>query len=420
MKENNQFSRGAASKAARVSAAGEMHTSKANGKGVDLKIFLTLAPINVLCLLLAAVAVIGISSVAKKAYAADAIKPPADAVTDPLTDPMTAPNTDPVTEPATDTVTAPVTEPITAPVTEPITEPLTDAPVYAPATEGPIREPEPIINYEKYHPEFARIPTLLGTSIVSDYAIIVDIAESRVVASRNSETRMYPASMTKVMTLYVASRYLTEDALYTETYKMTNEIINPLYLENATRAGFLHNEEVLLIDYMYGTILPSGADATMALANFIAGSEGAFAELMNATARELGLKNTHFTNCTGLHDRNHYTTAYDMAVIMNAAMDDPICRKVLSTAKYTTHSTPQNPNGITMYSTALSRLSPYNTSDVTFFAGKTGFTDQAKQCLASVSRTKDGKEYIMVTAHAVSKYDAVDDAVKSIKRHCAD
>ncbi|MBQ7011539.1 MAG: D-alanyl-D-alanine carboxypeptidase [Clostridia bacterium] len=409
----------------------EIHGAKSSGgsrRGNSAGAFLLLAPLNVLCIIVAALAVIGISSLARDAVSApptidpavttgplDVTEPPL--VTDPIdtdappdTDGTTAVTTAPVTDKVTETVTRPPeTEPVTEPVVEPVTEPVTSG-------------PHPGVNPDRFpeclHPVYDIRSGLLGTSIVSDYAIIVDIEENRVVASRNSTVKMYPASMTKVMTLYVAALYIPEEDLYSKTYRMTNEIINPLYLANATRAGFEGGEDVLLIDYMYGTILPSGADCTVALSNYVAGSEEAFAELMNKTARELGLANTHFTNSTGLHDPDHYTTAYEMSVIMNAAMRNEVCRKVLSTYTYTTHVTPQHPSGITLYSTALVRLTPSNSSDLTFFAGKTGFTDEARQCLASVSRTADGKEYIMVTGHAVMKQNPVDDAVRSLTRLC--
>ena len=419
MNENHNNDRAKAER-----GAAQLHGTKSSDssmRGSSAGALLILAPLNILCIIVAVLAVIGISSVAKNAVAA-----PPDITDEVTTDATTTdgadlpvvadPVTDPVGTDAPDTsgtVTEPVTEPITTPVTPPVTTPVTTPPVQSVTPNGNIE------NFpECMHPEYDLRSGLLGTSIVSDYAIIVDIAENRVVASRNSTVRMYPASMTKVMTLYVAALYIPEADLYSKTYRMTNEIINPLYLANATRAGFEGGEDVLLIDYMYGTILPSGADCTVALSNYVAGSEEAFAELMNKTARELGLTNTHFTNSTGLHDPDHYTTAYEMSVILNAAMRNEVCRKVLSTYTYTTQITPQHPSGITLYSTALVRLTPYNTSKLEFFAGKTGFTDEARQCLASVSRTADGKEYIMVTGHAIMKQNPVEDAVKSLTRLC--
>ncbi len=373
--------------------------------------FLYLVPLNILCLIIAALAVIGVSSLARSAQAAppDAPKTTDSVTTDEVTVPVVA---DPVTEPA-DTDSVIVIPGVTdVPITQP---PVTQAP----QTEPPVTEPPKPAGFPyTLHPDYDIYSKLLGNSIYSEHAIIVDIEKNRVVASRNSGVKMYPASMTKVMTLYVAVTNIPKADLYSKTYKISRELTDYLYRENATVAGFGINEEVLLIDCLYGAILPSGADACIALATHLAGGEEGFAEMMNETAKELGLTGTHFTNSTGLHDPDHYTTAYDMAVIMNAAMQNELCREVLSTAKYTSHSSPQNPDGRTWYSTALSRLSPYNKPSMTFVAGKTGYTPEARQCLVSVCRTADGKEYIMVTGYADHKDRAVDDAVDAIYRHC--
>ena len=373
--------------------------------------FLYLVPLNILCLIIAALAVIGVSSLARNAVAAPPDVPgDTDSVTtDEVTVPVVA---DPVTDPV-DTDKVIVLPGVTdTPIVYPF---VTDAPkTDAPVTEAPKPEGFPY----NLHPDYDIYSKLLGNSIYSEHAIIVDIEKNRVVASRNSGVKMYPASMTKVMTLYVAVTNIPRDDLYSKTFKITRELADYLYRENATVAYFAVNEEVLLIDCLYGAILPSGADACIALATHLAGGEEGFAEMMNKAAKDLGLKNTHFTNCTGLHDPDHYTTAYDMAVILNAAMQNELCRDVLSTAKYTSHSTPQNPDGITWYSTALSRLSPYNKPSMTFIAGKTGYTPEARQCLASVCRTADGKEYIMVTGYANHKDEARDDAINAIKKHC--
>ena len=373
--------------------------------------FLYLVPLNILCLIIAALAVIGVSSLARNAVAAPPDVPgDTDSVTtDEVTVPVVA---DPVTDPV-DTDKVIVLPGVTdTPIVYPS---VTDAPkTDAPVTEAPKPEGFPY----NLHPDYDIYSKLLGNSIYSEHAIIVDIEQNRVVASRNSGVKMYPASMTKIMTLYVAVTNIPRDDLYSKTFKITRELADYLYRENATVAYFAVNEEVLLIDCLYGAILPSGADACIALATHLAGGEEGFAEMMNKAAKDLGLKNTHFTNCTGLHDPDHYTTAYDMAVILNAAMQNELCRDVLSTAKYTSHSTPQNPDGITWYSTALSRLSPYNKPSMTFIAGKTGYTPEARQCLASVCRTADGKEYIMVTGYANHKDEARDDAINAIKKHC--
>jgi len=385
-------------------------------KNNNLKALLILAPLNLFCIVLAALAVVGICSAAR--VSGGALPPDTDSIHASVTgdSEVTEENTDlpaPDTQPSADTTGADTTSP--AP------EDTTSAENTAPPAEttAPLSSTLPKIpDPNTLHPQYDISSALLGSTIVSDYGILVDLQTNKVVASKNSTVRMYPASMTKVMTLYVAALHIPEADMYSKTFRMTNEIITPLYYANATRAGFVGGEDVLLIDYMYGTILPSGADATIALATYIAGGEEGFAELMNKAAADLGLTGSHFTNSTGLHDPNHYTTAYDMSVIMRAAMQNELCRKVLSTLRYTTHSTPQNPNGITLASTALARLSPYNSSQVSYVAGKTGFTDEADQCLVSVARTADGNEYLMVCGHADGKYDTVEDTVSSVKRFC--
>lgn len=173
-------------------------------------------------------------------------------------------------------------------------------------------------------------------------AIIVNLSTHKVTAARNAEERLYPASTTKIMTVLVAQENIKS---YDDTFTMTTDITDPLYVAEATVAGFSSGEVIKMIDLFYGTILPSGADAAIALAIKISGSEAQFVELMNKKVKELGLKNTHFTNVTGLFDKNHYTTAYDMAIILEAAIRDPLCRKILSTYQYKSAPTNKHPDG---------------------------------------------------------------------------
>ena len=127
--------------------------------------------------------------------------------------------------------------------------------------------------------------------IDSEYGILIDLSDNTVVASKNGDSRIYPASMTKIMTLIVAYEHIED---LNATYTFPAEIFDPLYQANASVAGFKPGETVPYRDLLYGTALPSGADATTALALTVAGDETAFAELMNQTAQRLGLKNTHF------------------------------------------------------------------------------------------------------------------------------
>ena len=265
----------------------------------------------------------------------------------------------------------------------------------------------------------------LTDEIDSDFAIMIDLSTNEVLMTKRGEERIYPASMTKIMTLIVAY----ERAVSLEdTFEMTEEILGPLWLENATVAGFDAGEKVRLDDLMYGLILPSGADCAVALAIKIAGSEEAFAELMNEKAAELGLKGTHFVNPTGLHDPKQYSTCHDIARILEYAIKDDFMRTVLSQYKYTTHKTEQHPDGIPLTSSMQQRMSGNEAPGMYIVGGKTGYTDEALNCLASfaircdrvlqteeeMNRMKEETpEYIFVSAHGNGKFVPVFDAINA-------
>lgn len=244
--------------------------------------------------------------------------------------------------------------------------------------------------------------------IDSDYGILINLDTMSVVADKKGDDRIFPASMTKVMTLIVAVENLKD---LNETFTFTNELIDPLVNEEASRAGFEPNETVPIRDLLYGTVLPSGADATTALAEVVAGNEREFVKLMNKKANEMGLMNTHFMNTSGLHDEYHYSTCHEMALILNYAMQNELCAKILSAVQYTTTKTPQHPDGIELYSTMFSRMYGNEAVGVTIKAGKTGYTTEGGNCLVSYAVKDDGTRYILTTAHAsgqwVPTYDAI-------------
>lgn len=249
---------------------------------------------------------------------------------------------------------------------------------------------------------------ITSEDIKAPHAILMDAETSQVLAGRDYDSRIYPASMTKVMTLIVAVDYMNS---IPETYTFSVEDINPLIYADASRAGFEAEEEVPVTDLLYGLILPSGADAAVALANMIAGSENEFAALMNEKCREIGLMNTHFANPTGLHDDAQYTTCTEMAMIMAYAMQNELCAKVLSTYQYTTTSTPQNPDGLLLTSTMFSRMYGNEVENVSILAGKTGYTIPAGNCMVSYA-VKDDHPYVCVTALSTNKWHCIFDAFK--------
>ena len=255
----------------------------------------------------------------------------------------------------------------------------------------------------------------LGSEVDAQYAVLVDLTDNRIVAQKRADTRAYPASITKMMTLLVAVEN-TED--FSETFEMTFDIVNDTYLQGASRAGFVTGEQVTVTDLLYGCILPSGADATIGLAEHICGSEAAFVALMNDRAAQMGLKNTHFENTSGLHGEQHYSSPLDMAVILTQAMKDDTCRQVLSAVKYTTARTPQNPDGLELYSTLFSRMYGNEPEGATVTAGKTGFTDQAMHTMASYAVGDDGHEYVFVTMYGSTRWKATYDCIDTFTRFC--
>lgn len=226
-------------------------------------------------------------------------------------------------------------------------------------------------------------------------AIIINKSTNTVLAARNAHDKVYPASTTKVMTLLVAAEHITD---LNDTFTMTLAITDPLFVRDASVAGFLNNETITMGDLLYGLILPSGADAAVGLAVKIAGSEEAFVGLMNQKANELGLQNTHFANVSGLHDVNNYTSAYDMAVILATALENELCKTILSTKKYTTSITPQHPEGILLSSTLFDYMYGTEPEIATITSGKTGFVNESGYCIASYgTNNTNGNEYIVVT-----------------------
>ena len=257
----------------------------------------------------------------------------------------------------------------------------------------------------------------LDLELYSEHAILIDLETNTVIAEKDPDAKIYPASMTKVMTALVACEQITD---WDATFTMTQAIIDPLFLSDATMAGFVNGEEVSMTDLVYGALLPSGAEATEALAQTIAGSTEGFVALMNEKAAELGLTNTHFVNDSGLHDENHYTTVREMAVILEAAMANERCRAALSAVSYTSAPTTQNPEGVAMINKFLYRIVQYKLGDAVVEGAKTGFTSQAMNCCASFGIAANGKPVVCVTAHAWTGDFCVEDHVALYTTYCGD
>ena len=271
---------------------------------------------------------------------------------------------------------------------------------------------EPVSNYPVKSANYQDI-NIKG--MTANTAILVDADTNEIVAGYNYEKKVYPASLTKMLTLLVAAENIQDmDA----TYKFTSDDIDPLIEDNASRAGFEAGETVTMKDLLYSAILVSGADGTTGLANAVAGSEEKFVELMNAKIQEL-------VNASGLHNKNHYSTAQDIAVITKAAMDNETCREVLTATKYTTSKTKQHKDGIELTSIVAQRIEGYYVDcdgdgkaddGISIEGGKTGFTDEAKYTLSTIL-DDNGHKYICVTTKSKDELKSVEDQIAIYEKY---
>ena len=242
----------------------------------------------------------------------------------------------------------------------------------------------------------AYIQEIDSNGISSSNAILLFLSSGEVLAQKGPDEKIYPASMTKILTTVVAIEHFEDLEVSIE---VPSDIFPYLRDQNASCAGFQAGEKVKIIDLLYGVMLPSGADACLTIARAVSGNEQNFAKKMTEKAHEIGAKSTNFTNSTGLHDDNHYSTVRDMAKILMYALKNDTFRTVFTTEEYTTHSTAKHPYGITLNSTTFSAFRRAGITNKYVKGGKTGFTGEAKLCLASLAE-KNGKEYILITCGA--------------------
>lgn len=253
----------------------------------------------------------------------------------------------------------------------------------------------------------------LGDDVTSSHIIFVDTESDTVLAAKDAYSRMVPASMTKVLTLLVAVEHITD---FDDTFTITLDITDYSFRNGCSCAGFDRDETVTIKDLLYGTVLPSGADAALGLAVYVSGSQEAFVELMNQKLEELGLSETaHFTNCVGIYDENHYCTAYDMAVIMDAAIQNDICREVLSARTYKTSLTEQHPEGIDLSNWFVRRIEDKETGSVMVY-GKTGYVDESGSCAVSFGAVDEDRVYICVTTNASSRWTCINEQAMLYQR----
>lgn len=304
---------------------------------------------------------------------------------------------------------SPTDEPLTEDIGEELQEAGENTGITDSAEETDSPEPEeepPVYQFTSTEDTVA----INSAEVNSTNAILVDEDANVIIASKGANDRIYPASMTKVLTVLVAAEHLAKEDL-DDTFTMTLEITDYAYVNDCSSVGFSDGEEVPVRDLFYGTVLPSGGDAAVGLATYVAGSHEAFVELMNEKLKELGISDSaHFTNCVGIYDDNHYCTVYDMAVIMKAAMQNDLCREVLSAHTYTTAATKEHPDGIAISNWFLRKIEDKDMGGEVL-CGKTGYVVQSKNCAVSYSDIR-GTTYICVTTGAHSGWRCIYDHVE--------
>ena len=220
-------------------------------------------------------------------------------------------------------------------------------------------------------------------------AILIEPDTGAVLYSKNPDEKLYPASITKIMTALLA----VENLNLSDTITITGEMLAVLPSDAAIQ-GIQPGEVITVRDCLYSLLLRSSGDVAVALAFAVAGSEEEFAKMMTERAKSIGAVNTNFVNSTGLHDDNHYTTARDMVLIAKEAMSNPTFAAIWGAEKYTMTATNMEESFTIWHRHDMlvsSRANYYQYAT----GGKTGYTDEAGRTLVT-SATKDGLKLIAV------------------------
>lgn len=241
-----------------------------------------------------------------------------------------------------------------------------------------------------------------GTEVVSPNAIVMELSTGTILYEKNSLEQHYPASITKILTTLIA----LENSDLNEIVTFSDESI-----DNTIGSGIArdYGEQMTMEQCLYAIMLESANECAYAVAEHVGGTVEKFVDMMNKKAAELGCENTHFANPHGLHDENHYTCAYDMALISKAAYENETFRIITGTARYTIpptnkHEEPtplQNHNEILYPRRETAYVREYCTG------GKTGYTDTANSTLVTFAE-KDGLTLVCVIMNTQSPNQWID------------
>ncbi|MCI9298040.1 MAG: D-alanyl-D-alanine carboxypeptidase [Lachnospiraceae bacterium] len=229
--------------------------------------------------------------------------------------------------------------------------------------------------------------------VVADSAILMDIDTGVILYEKNIHKRQYPASITKLLTCLLAA----ENSELTDIVTFSHEAVYGIE-RGSSNIGIDEGEQLTMEECLYAALLESANEVSSGIAEHVGGSIEGFTEMMNAKVRELGGSDSNFVNANGLHDDNHYTSAYDMALIGQAFAKNQMLLEMSATVYYHIDATPEQPDAIDLRhkhrmlpECQRSGKKPYEYTT----GGKNGYTDTARQTLVTFAK-KDGHRLVCV------------------------
>ena len=231
-----------------------------------------------------------------------------------------------------------------------------------------------------------------NASITAKAGLLIDVTEQQAIFADSVYETLYPASITKLMTALLVLKNCDLNEEVTVSYNASH-----ISVYGAKLCGFSEGDRISMEALLTSLLIYSGNDAGIAIAEHIAGTEEAFAEKMNQEALRLGAIDTNFCNSHGLHEANHYTTAYDIYLILNELIQYPKFLDIISMASYTAQYQTQSGETVekTFESTNQFFVGNVTTPDgITILGGKTGTTNAAGSCLSLYVKSDAGNYYI--------------------------
>ncbi|MFI3201028.1 MAG: D-alanyl-D-alanine carboxypeptidase family protein [Eubacteriales bacterium] len=242
-----------------------------------------------------------------------------------------------------------------------------------------------------------------GPVINAESAILMELETGTILYAKNIHTKQYPASITKILTTYVA----TTNSSSNDQITMSYNAVNSIEWWSDANINIKTGNSITMEEALYAVMVASANEVAYAIAEHISGSIADFSNLMNDTATQLGALNSNFINPNGIHDDDHYTTAYDMAMIASAYFKNDFHCILSSTPSYTIPQTSTQPSD-SMSFTSKNRLFSGQTYAYEYLIGsKTGYTSMAQQTLVSAAR-RNGMTLICVVLNAEAPYQFED------------